>query len=585
MSRPMSQHVSVGGHSSKHNLDKSYRAELEHVDPALSDLNVTLKHDGLKAVYTELFGQAVKDYNAKQKRAGRKIESYYERVRDDARGHKGVQNKDGKRLAYEQVVGIGNRKTFHASDPANVELAKAVYADYLKEFEVRYPHLRVFEAVIHMDEPEGGIHMHLAYVPWGEGYKRGMERQQSLSKACENMGFSHMELDSRCRSMLEEVCKRHGIERLDMDNHEHHKPTPQFKREQRELERVQAQVAEQKAELAQIEQKAGREFSRWETNYAAANEAAKKAAEALKSRDEALKQANTLENKKDGLEGEISTLERELAELKVYYSSEVSKTIAEQKKESDTLEALKQECGAAMSEIAHWRELKVSAEQVSLDVKPLPFGYVSVKSEDLAMVQEQARAYCVNRDDVDNLRDWFQHVEQREFEVEQREEAVYAREHAANEAMQEAQELYWSQANINETLGETRSELREVRAELTKTQKLVGELRGELAKAKETISGLQKTLSDAWAVLASTVKAVGMLKYDQQDGYAVPELHPKAGRLVDAIASYAAKWLRTDGRENLAKEVESRIGLSPGIQSEIDPPRRAKERSSGHGAR
>lgn len=234
----LSQHVSVGGHSTKHNLDNSYRATLEHVSPDLSEQNMTLRSDSLKSVYAELFGDAVKEYNAKQKRKDRKIEDYYEHVREDARGRKGAQNKDGKRLAYEQVVGVGNRDTFHASNPENVALAKKIYGDYVTEFEKRFPHLRVFESVIHVDEHEGGIHLHHAYVPWGEGYKRGMTRQQSLSKACENMGFSHMELDGKCREILQEVCAKHGVERLDMENHEHHKPTPQYKREQRELEQI-----------------------------------------------------------------------------------------------------------------------------------------------------------------------------------------------------------------------------------------------------------------------------------------------------------------------------------------------------------
>ena len=244
----LSQHVSVGGHSTKHNLVNSYRAELDHVDPSLSDGNITLRSDGLQAVYSELFDDAVKEYNDKQKRKSRKIGDYYEKVRDDARGRKGVQNKDGKRLAYEQVVGIGNRDTFHASNPANIELAKAVFGEYVDKFEKKFPQLRVFEAVIHVDETEGGIHLHNAYVPWGEGYSQGMSRQQSLSKACENMGFDHKELDTKSKQLLEEVCLRHGIERLDMGNTEHHKPTAQFKREQRELEQIRAQKDRERGE-------------------------------------------------------------------------------------------------------------------------------------------------------------------------------------------------------------------------------------------------------------------------------------------------------------------------------------------------
>ena len=38
-------------------------------------------HEDIKAVYHELFDEALERYNAKQKRSDRKIENYYEKIR------------------------------------------------------------------------------------------------------------------------------------------------------------------------------------------------------------------------------------------------------------------------------------------------------------------------------------------------------------------------------------------------------------------------------------------------------------------------------------------------------------------------
>lgn len=655
MSRPFSQHVSTGGHSSKHNLREDYRATLEHVDGSMSHLNEVLVADGLRAVYTELFGDAVKEYNARQKRNDRKIEDYYARVRDDARGHKGVQNKDGKRVAYEHIVGVGNRDTFSPSDPANIELAKAVYTDYLHAFQEQFPQLRVFEAVVHFDEPEGGIHMHLAYVPWGEGYKRGMDRQQSLSKACENMGFNHMELDGKCRALLEEVCLRHDITRLDMGNHEHHKPTPQFKREQRELERVQAQAARAKEELASVmhESNAARrergELQRGnnvlkdrqrqiagdvrgmqrervelrgqiETAITELAAAERKATEAQNRADswtvaagvmeerareytikaddataEAQKAAQERDNARtevDALKAEKTALTHDLAEMRLHYSTEMSEMIQGRNDAAAERDQAIADRDAMIAELNDWRSLKVGVDEVALETKPLPFGYVSVKAEALARVQEQAKAYCANRDQVDGCRTWHDELNVWETNLEQRDRNVTARERSVSVRERDARELYESQVSINETLEETRADLSWARSDLKQAQAKIAAveqerdgLRAELEKARETIGTLKEKLTTAWTVCANIVKAARMLKYDKEEGFAVPDLPARAGKLLDSLASYAARWLRREQHSDLAESVEERIGLSPGIQKEVDPPQQQKAKSHSRGAR
>lgn len=69
-------------------------------------------------------------------------------------------------------------------------------------------------------------------------------------------------------------------------------------------------------------------------------------------------------------------------------------------------------------------------------------------------------------------------------------------------------------------------------------------------------------------------KAVGMLKYDKEDGYKVPDLTQKQEKLIDGIAEYGAKWAKEDGFPDMAEDMEKHIGISKGIADTIEPPRR-----------
>lgn len=52
-----------------------------HINQELSDDNIYIKRGNLKETYDELFGEALENYNAKQKRAARKITDYYQHVK------------------------------------------------------------------------------------------------------------------------------------------------------------------------------------------------------------------------------------------------------------------------------------------------------------------------------------------------------------------------------------------------------------------------------------------------------------------------------------------------------------------------
>ena len=69
----------------------------------------------------------------------------------------------------------------------HAELAKMILDEYYQGFQQRNPHLKVFSAHLHMDEATP--HLHIDFVPFTTGSKRGLETRVSLKKALEQQGF------------------------------------------------------------------------------------------------------------------------------------------------------------------------------------------------------------------------------------------------------------------------------------------------------------------------------------------------------------------------------------------------------------
>ena len=139
--------------------------------------NVVLVNQNLKKVYHELFDKALKKYNQKQTRKDRKIKDYYEHVRHD---------KQLKQF-YEVIVQVGNKDDM-ACGTEEGDLAKEILLYYMEDFQARNPNLKVFNAVIHMDEATP--HLHINYVPFSEDNKRGLEKQVSLKGALKAQGIT-----------------------------------------------------------------------------------------------------------------------------------------------------------------------------------------------------------------------------------------------------------------------------------------------------------------------------------------------------------------------------------------------------------
>lgn len=183
--------------------------------------------------YTEVFGDALKEYNNKQKRKDRKINGigeYMKSVEDDKRGRKQRKKvngklvvvddpeREGKRICYEIILGTGN------TNMEKDENGHFVYRDDAHEYHyMRLPHevsyaatkaycdtwsdrnetadggMKIVRIDYHADEfyinkitglkEMSTEHAHNVFFPWARGFKQGLSVQQSMNKALKALKF------------------------------------------------------------------------------------------------------------------------------------------------------------------------------------------------------------------------------------------------------------------------------------------------------------------------------------------------------------------------------------------------------------
>lgn len=454
----------------------------DNIDSSKTAENITLVDRDIKEAYREIFGEALDKYNAKQKRADRKIEDYCDHIK---------KSKNGEKLFYEDVVQWGSKDDFQ--NPQTRERAKEALVKYVEGFEERNPNLKLIGAYIHMDE--ASPHLHLDYVPVAHGYSRGLSTRNSLDRAMKEMGFAP-ENESRKnnatklwkeseRSYFGEICRSIGLE-VEME---------------RQSTRKNLSVEEYKD-----------------------------------ARDEML--------------GNI-----------------------EQEKE------------AIIAEVEPLRELKTGIDEIAGTGKTVLPGVVAIKKKNLEAVKEQAKAYTANRDEIETLRERSAAVSQREQRADQREQQLNKREAGLEDMQNQIIERYNRQLRLNQLLEKSerdgRAKDKKIADLQTENTSLRGQIRSLTAQLDEVkaelwnkINNLTDKLKGAYTSLTNIVKAVGMLKYDKEDGYKVPDLTQKQEKLIDGIAEYGAKWAKEDGFPDMAEDMEKHIGISKGIADTIEPPHR-----------
>ena len=242
--------VMVGKGSVNHNTRKFHA---ENTDPGRSYLNRSYCNEDMKNIYHELFDEALQRYNEKQTRNDRCIDNYYEKIRS------GKQEK----LFHEIILQVGNCEDMNAKTE-NGELAKKVLDEYMQKFQERNPNMRVFSAHLHMDEATP--HLHIDFVPFTTGSKRGLDTRVSLKQALAAQGFesgSRRETEWSQwvlseKQQLASIMERHGIEWEQKGTHQEHLSVLDYKKEQRagevkQLEKSLGKLQQKEIDIQSIE--------------------------------------------------------------------------------------------------------------------------------------------------------------------------------------------------------------------------------------------------------------------------------------------------------------------------------------------
>ena len=181
--------------SEEHDLDKEKREKLDYIDHDRTDDNITFEYRPLQEVYQEQFGAAIEQYNEKQKRPERRksVEGYMNELENNVTRYKKMNAREKSddnsvKSRYEMLLYVGDmHDTGYKSDPAAAKQAEEILTEYVQGFKERNPNMVVQYSYMHRDEatPHAGI----VFVPVATGYKTGLDKRVSMSKALAQQGF------------------------------------------------------------------------------------------------------------------------------------------------------------------------------------------------------------------------------------------------------------------------------------------------------------------------------------------------------------------------------------------------------------
>ena len=237
----------TGKGSVNHNSRKFHA---KNTDPERSCLNVEYCNENVKDVYHELFDEALTRYNEKQTRSDRRIDDYYEKIRS------GKQEKP----FHEIILQIGDKDNMGAKTE-NGRLAAKVLDKYMRDFQRRNPTLRVFRASLHVDEATPPLH--IDFVPYTTGSRRGIDTRVSLKQALSALGFKggtrrETELNQWVayeKEQLAAVMREYGIEWEKKGTHEKHLSVLDFEKKERakEVAELEQSISDGKERLSDIQ--------------------------------------------------------------------------------------------------------------------------------------------------------------------------------------------------------------------------------------------------------------------------------------------------------------------------------------------
>lgn len=236
-----------------------------HIDPKQHH-EIILDLGTIQEAYDKIFGEAVMEYNATQKRNDRKIGNYLAQILSDRRQgkHKNVKADGSRKAAYEMILQIGS-----AENCPDHEKASEILKAFCKEIPKRYQNIVPIGVYLHDDEfsidentkekipSPAHIHFDFVYVAHrGKSVKTGMKLQSSMSGALSEMGFTtskskgtaQTQFEEQVRRDLQDFAEQRGfvIDRTPGEKHNHMRKNvyQQMKENKKERKRLETKDAE-----------------------------------------------------------------------------------------------------------------------------------------------------------------------------------------------------------------------------------------------------------------------------------------------------------------------------------------------------
>lgn len=123
-----------------------------HIDRERTQNNIILKQEQVRDAYDRIFGNALEKYNDKQRREDRKIDDYYDHMKQSKTLH----------TQYEFIVQIDKIEDFE-DNPGDWETANQILTEHVEEFQEHNPKFESYNTVIHIKVGMNQIEDHRDY--------------------------------------------------------------------------------------------------------------------------------------------------------------------------------------------------------------------------------------------------------------------------------------------------------------------------------------------------------------------------------------------------------------------------------------
>ncbi len=210
----------------------------DNVDSSRSPNNIVYVQKDLRELYHELFDEALAEYNSAQTRKDRVIENYYEHI------------KHGKKekLFQEVVVTFGNSETCGVGSD-NWQTAIDLLDEYMRQFEKRNPNLKIFNAVMHLDE--ACPHLHIDFVPVCYNQSQGLKTRVSMKRAIQQMLGITTSRKKECeavlwcnaeRDIMTKILNAHQINRQIVGAYHEHLPLKEYRQHAQNIKAMNQRI-------------------------------------------------------------------------------------------------------------------------------------------------------------------------------------------------------------------------------------------------------------------------------------------------------------------------------------------------------